>query len=67
MVHGSSMAALQPSVSALASRSGTDLAKPSWPRGNIYADTQEAMEEGGAPPQPRARADEQGSATAALA
>ena len=37
------MAALQPSVSALASRSGTDLAKPSWPRGNIYAETQEAM------------------------
>ena len=22
---------------------GTDLAKPSWPRGNIYAETQEAM------------------------
>ena len=37
------MAAFQPSVSALASRGGTDLAKPSRPRGNIHAETQEAM------------------------
>ena len=56
------MAAFQPSVSALASRGGTDLAKPSWPRGNIHAETQEAMWQGGATPQQRARAEEQGSA-----
>ena len=44
---------------------GTDLAKPSWPRGNIHAETQATTWQGGATPQQRACAEEQGSAGAA--
>ena len=47
---------------ALANRCGTDLAKPSWPRGrNTHAETQAAMWQGGATPQQRAHACQQRS------
>ena len=55
-----SMAAFQPSVSALASRGGTDLAKFSWPRGNTHDEPQAATWQGGATPQQRACAEEKG-------
>ena len=51
-------------LSALASRCGTDLAKPSWPCGNMHAETHATSWQGGATPQQRARAEEQGSAAA---
>ena len=51
------MAAFTGWRAALANRCGTDMAKPSWPRGrNTHDETQAAMWQGGATPQQRAHA-----------